>query len=91
LRIISCDKSTSANKPAILRRYDLQYRSNEYRHPLHKLLERGVWPVPVGQNLGIPQTDVNDPKCECVKRDFESRPAFSKPDFRKTRLTLLDV
>jgi len=72
---------------------DLQYRSNKYRHPLYKLLERGVWSVPVEnrQNLGIPQSDVNDPKCERVKRDFEGRPAFSKPDFRKTCLTLLNV
>lgn len=41
--------------------------------------------------MGIPQTDVNDPKRESVKRDFERRPAFSKPDFRKACLTFLDV
>lgn len=72
---------------------DLQYRPNEHWDPLHELLKRSVWPVPIedGQDLSIPQTDVNDPKRERVKRDFESCPAFPKPDFRKTRLTFLDV
>jgi len=48
-------------------------------------------PIEDWQDLGIPQTDVKTPECECIERDFEGRPAFSKPDFRKTRLTLLDV
>ena len=47
--------------------------------------------VEAGQDLGVPQTDISGPKCERVKCDFECRPAFSKPDFRKSRLTLLDV
>jgi len=93
LRTISYGPSNSVDKPVIRMQHDLQYWTNEHRHPLHKLLERGVWSVSVedGQDLGVPQTDVNGPKCKRVKRDFEGRPAFPKSDFRKTRLTLLDV
>ena len=86
-------RPTQSTKPVIRTQRDVQDWANEYRHPLHKLLEYGVWPVSIedGQDLGVPQADVNDPKSECVKRDFEGRPAFPKPDFRKTRLTLLNV
>jgi hypothetical protein len=85
--------SASANKPVIRTQGDSQYRSNEHRYSPRKLLERGVWFVATEnrQDLGIPQTDVTDPECERVKRDFEGRPAFSKPDFRKACLTFLDV
>ena len=91
-RIISCNKSVPVEVPWP-EKSDLQYWSNEHRDPLRKLLKSGVWSLPIetGQKLGIPQADVNDPKPERVKRDFESRPTLPKSDFRKSRLTLLDI